>query len=180
MSKPLTHHECHVLAIIGKWQPVTAYVVRKLVPKSLASTFSDSPGSVYPIIKRLKDRGLVVAEELSDGRLNSEVLSCTVAGEAAIRSWLVEVLEADSLPEDPWRTRALFADILAPDERRRSLLAMRAAAADQLSNIAERLELAGSRTDREAIEGARLFVEARLVWVDRLLAGLVMEEREAG
>ena len=57
MMKGLSHHECHVLALVQKWQPTTAYFVRKALVQRLASDASDSPGSVYPAIERLKRAG---------------------------------------------------------------------------------------------------------------------------
>lgn len=170
MSKPLTHHESHVLAVIRKWEPVTAYFVRKAVSRSLASTFSDSPGSIYPMIERLKQRGLVSAEAGPDTGRKAELLSCTSAGEDVIREWLVRVDDNDLLPEDPWRTRVLFADLLESGVRDAWLRNMRDAMEAELDRIAARRQLATDDGERDAAENARLLSEARLVWLDRLLA----------
>ena len=59
--KGLSHHESHVLALVQKWQPTTAYFLRKALTQRLASDASDSPGSVYPAIERLKKAGLVTS-----------------------------------------------------------------------------------------------------------------------
>lgn len=180
MAKQLTHHESHVLAIIRRWQPVTAYFVRKALPRSLASTFSDSPGSIYPVIERLQRSGLVDAEPGPDTGRKAELLTCTTEGEAAIREWLVRVDGADLLPEDPWRTRVLFADLLEPDARQQWLLGLRAATEGEMQRVLERLHLASDLHEAAAAENARLLTEARLVWLDRLIARAFSQQAGSG
>lgn len=173
MAKRLTHHESHVLALIRKYEPTTAYFIRKAVIRSLASSFSDSPGSIYPIIARLQGRGLVVAVDGPDSGRKSELLSCTAQGVAAIKAWLLEIDTADLLPEDPWRTRLLLADQLSESERLRCLKTMRAAGDEELARIAERLHLAADTHEIDAAENAWLLTEARIAWLDRLMARML-------
>lgn len=180
MAKQLTHQESHVLAIISKWAPVTAYFVRKALVRSLASTFSDSPGTVYPIIERLQRQGLVAAEAGPDTGRKAALLTCTPSGEAAIIEWLLRLDESDLLPEDPWRTRALFAESLAPGERLQWLLRIRAATEEQIERVVERAHLASDSHERDAAENARLLSEARLVWLDRLMARSLSQTGDDG
>ena len=170
MAKPLTHNERHVLAVIRKWEPVTAYFVRKALRQSFASSFSDSPGSIYPIIERLKKHGFVIAEDGPDDGRKSELLSCTPLGEGAIREWLLRVDDSDLLPEDPWRTRALFSEILEHSAQIDWLHELRASAGEELEKVNARIAMATDFCEANAAQGARLQIEARLVWLDRLLA----------
>lgn len=71
----LTRLENHVLALTLKWQPTTAYFIRKSLADTIASNISDSPGSVYPAIARLKRHGLVAAEPVNRGKRPSENLT---------------------------------------------------------------------------------------------------------
>lgn len=172
----LSHHESHVLALVHKWQPTTAYFVRKALQRGLASSFSDSPGSVYPVIERLKKRGLVVATAAeADGR-RTEHLTCSAEGEAAIAGWLTRIDPVDLLPEDPWRTRVLFADILEPAARADLYRQLRATAQAQLEELHARSAAALDHSYREALEGARLQTEGRIVWLDRLIAGTLRKD----
>lgn len=176
MAEPLTHHESHVLAVIRKWEPVTAYFVRKALRQSLASSFSDSPGSVYPIIERLKRRGYVTAQAALDSGRKAELLACTPHGECAIVDWLVRVDQSDLLPEDPWRTRVLFSDLLDHPAQVEWLQKLRSAAEAELDAINGRLQMATVPKEADAAEGARLQTEARLIWLDRLMARSISRE----
>ena len=166
----LSHHESHVLALILKWQPTTAYFVRKALVRGPASTFSDSPGSVYAIVERLRRRGLVEArKDEGDGR-GTEFLTCSDAGREAVRDWIRAVEPVDLLPEDPWRTRMAHADALTPDERLAWLLALRDAAEGQAALLPGMIDVAGDPCHSAALENARMLNEARLAWIDRIIA----------
>jgi DNA-binding PadR family transcriptional regulator len=168
----LTHHESHVLALIGKWQPTTAYFVRKALGQRLASDLSDSPGSVYPVIERLKQAALVTATaDAADGR-GTEHLRCTEAGHAAVREWVVRLEPRDMLPEDPWRTRIAFIETLAPEAARDWLFEVHDALERTLDSI-EQGRVAGGGIESELEHAqARLVTAARLAWVDQAIASL--------
>lgn len=169
----LSHHESHVLATILRWQPTTAYFVRKSLERGLASTFSSSPGSVYPVIERLKKRGLIHAAPVeTDGR-RTEQIGCTEQGIAAVRDWVRRIDPADALPEDPWRTRMAHAALLDADERLAWMVDMREAAERQREALAGRDALAVDDCHAAALENAKMLNEARLAWLDRTIAATV-------
>ena len=62
----LTEFESHVLALIWRHQPTTAYQVRHAHAQSPTLDMALSQGSVYPAIERLKGRGLIAAVALKD------------------------------------------------------------------------------------------------------------------
>lgn len=166
----LTHHESHVLALVHKWQPTTAYFVRKMLPRSIASTFSDSPGSIYPVIERLKRAGYIEATLSVDDARSTEHLTCTEVGDGAVREWILRQSPSDDLPEDPWRTRAIFAEVLTTPERLAWLTALRDRAEAQRTEIERQKELSVDVAHSDALEHARLAIEARSVWIERLIA----------
>ena len=168
----LTRLENHVLALIRKWQPTTAYFVRKSLADTLASNISDSPGSVYPAIERLKRQGLIAAEAASRGRQSTEHLTCTSTGESAVLRWLTRVDPSDLMPEDPLRTRIRFAELLSAEELHTWLSELRVA----LLGIGEGLDLgavAGAATPRALeFEHAMFVNSARLAWVNSAMAAV--------
>ncbi len=169
----LSRLENHILALVGRWEPTTAYFVRKSLAETLATNISDSPGSVYPVIERLKAHGLVSAMPAMQGKRPSEQLSCTAAGNAAVREWLTLVSPNELLPEDPWRTKIRFAQALPKDDLRIWLSSLKQA----VKTTAERLD----RLDPEEhetlrcleIEHARLANAARLAWVNAAMVTLL-------
>jgi DNA-binding PadR family transcriptional regulator len=113
----LTDNEAMLLALVARAQPITAYQIAKAYDLSPVSNFNTSKGKIYPIIKRLKQRGLVVAEEIAGDARGTERLSCTRAGLAEIRAWVMRVAPADLLLEDPLRSKLQSFDLLSPDQR---------------------------------------------------------------
>jgi DNA-binding PadR family transcriptional regulator len=167
----LSHHESIVLALILKWQPVTAYFVRKALGQRLASDASDSPGSAYPVINRLRRAGLVRAEEMGDRR-GTEHLWCTQSGEAAVREWLVRLDDRDMLPEDPWRTRIAFMDMLPQAELRDWLFALREALKNTLAELEDQQQAAISLETELELLHARMITSARLSWASEAVLAI--------
>lgn len=165
----LTHLEGHVLALIWRWQPTTAYFVRNSLERGLATTLSSSPGSVYPIIERLKRRGLVHGVLTDADKRNKEHLSCTEAGVEAVKLWVSTVEPSDLLPEDPWRSRMAFVDCLSPHEQGVWLRSIRGTTEEQLGLLEARSETELIPAVKLAYENARLTLQARLAWINHAL-----------
>lgn len=165
----LSHHESHVLALIRKWQPTTAYFVRKALGQRLASDASDSPGSAYPVIDKLKRGGLVSAQASDDGR-KTELLRCTADGEQAVRDWIVKIDDVDLLPEDPWRTRVLFVDQLGAGDAEAWLHRLRDALHAQLERLDRLRAVPLDLGPQLEVAHARHVTNARLAWANETIA----------
>lgn len=170
--KGLSHHESHVLALVQKWQPTTAYFLRKALTQRLASDASDSPGSVYPAIERLKKAGLVKSESSGSGR-KSEYLTCTAEGAEAVRNWITGIDASQLLPSDPWRTRAPFVTMLPREEARDWLYALRTRMGEELERLEQMREAAIDLPGQLELEHARLVTTARLAWTNEAIALLL-------
>ena len=88
-------------------QPVTAYQLLRLYEQSPVSSFNESKGSLYPLIRRLKARGLIAAQPVAGDGRKAERLTCTAAGRAAARRWVTQLEPRHILPDDPLRTKAI-------------------------------------------------------------------------
>lgn len=166
----LSEHESLTLAMIARFQPTTVYQVRKILNASPTSSFSTSPGKMYPIIERLRARGLIEAERVvGDGR-NTERFRVTRAGKAAVKAWVKAIRPVYLLPEDPLRTHAGFADMLIKAERakwRTSLLA------ELQAKLAEIERFAAERPSPDlahAHDHALSVTRTRIAWVERMIA----------
>ena len=166
----LTEYESLLLAIIARDEPTTAYKICKVVERSPTAGFSSSAGAVYPIVGRLKARGLITAAAVeTDGR-NTELLLATREGRAAVRKWITQVTPDQLLPVDPLRTRISHADMLNPAERLAWLGKMRAALAAKLEEIEAYASAHREGLIDYAHRHAIHITQSRLAWLDEILA----------
>jgi DNA-binding PadR family transcriptional regulator len=75
-----------LIGLLGQ-APLSGYDVRKIFTSTPFSHFSDSPGAIYPAIRRLVRRGWVAAAAPAGGR-RRRVLRITPAGRRAWLAWL--------------------------------------------------------------------------------------------
>jgi DNA-binding PadR family transcriptional regulator len=70
-------------------KPSSGYDLRKIFALTPMQSFSDSPGAIYPALKRLEKSGLIRGKiEHGSGLRRRQVFRLTAAGGAALRSWL--------------------------------------------------------------------------------------------
>ncbi|MEZ6002425.1 PadR family transcriptional regulator [Hyphomonas sp.] len=172
--KSMTELEACVLALIALEGPCTAYSIRKQFEESLTSTWRASTGSIYPLIRRLTERGLLTRHDVeSDGRGSKEI-EATPAGRKAAQSWLKDVPEWVGEPSaDPVRTRLNFIRLLAPGDRVPVVEEMMAATQASLDRVeASRDQLAAEGRDFDAltVAGAQHMLRARLDWLEEVRA----------
>ncbi len=76
-------------ALMGllKQNPQSGYDLRKVFAHTPMRHFSDSPGSIYPALRRLQQRKWLVATE-TDGARKRQVFRVTKAGERGLIGWL--------------------------------------------------------------------------------------------
>jgi DNA-binding PadR family transcriptional regulator len=113
----LTDLEGATLVQIARDSPTTAYAVARTFANSPSEFWSGSAGSVYPLIKRMQTRGLVIAAQSAQGKRAHSNLSLSKAGNAAMRVWLLDAKRAAGLGFDPLRTRAVHLDLVSAIER---------------------------------------------------------------
>lgn len=165
----LTELEGHVLSIVWRMQPVSAYQIRQTFAQSPTRDVALSQGSIYPAVERLKRRDYVLAASLNDGR-KTEHLSCTPAGERAISAWVRDIVV--QLPADPLRSRVSALSILSESER---VEWARAAKTSLLRDLADLEEFAQSHPGsyiEMAHDNARATLLARVRWIERVEAKL--------
>ncbi len=92
------HLEYAILGLIHG-APRSGYDIRKIFASSLLRLFSDSPGSVYPALRRLERDELIQAPR--KGRRGLRVFRLTRSGRAALRRWVATPIEAEELRKNP-------------------------------------------------------------------------------
>jgi DNA-binding PadR family transcriptional regulator len=117
-SNKLTDLEGAALAEIGRNGPTTPYAVAKVFADSPSEYWSGSAGAVYPLIKRLHERGLLKAADRTDGKRARTDYTLTPTGRSALRTWLLDARRAAEIGFDPLRTRVIHLDQVTAQERR--------------------------------------------------------------
>lgn len=164
----LTDNEGSLLTLVLRRQPVTAYQLLRVYAQSPVSSFNESKGSLYPLIRRLKARGLIAARVVEGDGRKAERLSCTAAGRAAARRWVTRLEPRHILPDDPLRTKAISFGLLDARERRDWISAARALTEAKIAEV-EAYMIGLDLPFKEAIEANALgALQARLAWLDCL------------
>lgn len=87
-------------ALLGLLQqaPMSGYDVRKVFESTAMGSFSDSPGAIYPALRRLEVRGLARSEVPESESLRKRRVFCsTPAGFAALKAWLIRPVTRDDV-----------------------------------------------------------------------------------
>lgn len=113
----LTDLEGATLAVIGRHGPTTSYAVAKNFADSPSEFWSGSAGSVYPLIKRLEERGYLSCEKNPEDKRGRTDYSLTAEGRVALKQWLLDAKRAAGIGFDPLRTRVVYLDMVTAKER---------------------------------------------------------------
>ena len=94
-ARELSLLECALLALLRQ-SPSSGYDLRRLFAETPFVHFSDSPGAVYPALRRLERRKLVRSGGPGGGRRRRAV-RLTPSGAAALERWLRTPVTRDEL-----------------------------------------------------------------------------------
>ena len=154
-----------MLGIIGRCGPVTAHTVRREFAGSPSSYWSASTGAIYPLLKRLEERGAVRCEVTPFGTRDKRTYTLSKQGRKALASWIDPPLSewhAGAL-FDPIRARVGFLGQLSVAARRRFFERAIRATDDALAHYAELKARGTGITRRVGCRGVR--------WLDRTARG---------
>src|ERR1700722_19477023 len=87
---------CALLGLLQQ-RPSSGYDLRKIFSTTAMTTYSDSPGAIYPALQRLQQRGFIRGTiESGAGLRRRQVFRLTAQGAAELRKWIARpVLRAD-------------------------------------------------------------------------------------
>jgi len=158
------------LGIVRKYDPCTAYHVRMKLKEAPSSHWKASSGSVYPLLSRLEDEGLIeTAADTSDGR-GRTLLSITRQGRASLKKWLVAGASQNLISSltDPIRSRMFFLDALPAAQQATYLDKLEAEMERYLTDTERHLANQSQVEERYnylGALGAVKLAEARLAWL---------------
>ncbi len=169
-TETVSELEGAVLGLLFLRGPVTPYAVKVEFDRSRSSHWSASTGAIYPVIRRLERRGLIMTERRMQGRRASLRCRLGPAGRRALRRWIGPPLPewAAAVTFDPVRTRVSFLAALPAGARRRLLLEAESRIARELvaiRRLRRQQEASGDRWEGLATLGAVYEMRMRLAWV---------------
>jgi DNA-binding PadR family transcriptional regulator len=90
-------------AILGLLQkPASGYDLRKIFSSTSMKTYSDSPGAIYPALKRLEKQGLVRGTiEEGSGLRRRQVFHLTAKGNSELKKWILTPVTREDLVRWP-------------------------------------------------------------------------------
>ena len=180
----------NVIAVLGyallgliQQRPSSGYDLRKIFTDTPMAGYSDSPGAIYPALRRLEEQGLVQGSIVAGAGLRRrKVLSITPAGLAELRKWLAGPIGQDDVGNHLNELMLRFAFLDGAAGEPATLRFLQAFEAELklylptlknfLSIHAEKLEVSG----RLALECGILGYEAQLQWASRAIT--VYKNRE--
>jgi PadR family transcriptional regulator, regulatory protein AphA len=128
--------------------PLTGYDIKGEVETRLAHFWSESFGHIYPMLRRLHERGLVDREvERQEGRPDRKVYSLTANGRAALEGWFAEP-PSPMRPRNELLLRIFLGRHANPEHLLRDVRSQREAFARSLAQ----LRAVRSRIDEEAAD----------------------------
>jgi len=152
-------------------KPASGYDVRKIFLETAMGNFSDSPGSIYPALRRLQERKLVTAHiEQGAGLRRRRILRITPAGLVELKTWLKTPMDARAVARklDEWMLRFSFFDgVLGEWETLGFLESFETALKAYVPSLQEFLLTSGSKmsiSGRLALENGLLGYETQLRW----------------
>ena len=85
---PISKLGCALLGLLQQ-RPASGYALRKIFSTTAMTTYSDSPGAIYPALRRLLQQGLIRGSvERGAGMRRRQVFRLTSKGLAELKNWI--------------------------------------------------------------------------------------------
>jgi DNA-binding PadR family transcriptional regulator len=166
----LTDNEGSLLALVLRRQPIKPYRLLKIYEQSPVSSFNESKGNLYPLIRRLIAGGFLAAEAVPDDKRRSEVLRCTDKGRAAVKSWVQQIQPGQVLLNDPLRTKIISFDLLDADQQGEWIARLRAMVGEKIRDIEAYSAALDMPMQQLVVDNAMRSLNERLAWLDEVEA----------
>jgi DNA-binding PadR family transcriptional regulator len=180
LDRKLSPLEMSALGTLWKHGPMTAYALMKSFENSGAAYYRSGAGSIYPLVKRLAEAGLLTSEGgagKSERAKSEKLYSTSEAGRQALRDWLTPPFDGEEFTcaLDLFRSRAYMLNILPPEERERFFVDVTNGLRmleRRVQAILDEYRQKGDEVDVLAATGALYETQARLKWIRMMRAKL--------
>ena len=169
----LTDDEGAFISLLLRMEPATAYQLSKIYARSPVSNFGTSTGKIYPLARRLVERGLLEVRPVPGDSRGSEHLLCTSLGKESMRKWLMEMRPQHVLLDDPMRTKLQSFELLSKEEQLEWIAGAKAALHAKLEELEGYAKTVTVPFKELVHDNAVSSVRCRLDWLDRLLISII-------
>jgi DNA-binding PadR family transcriptional regulator len=180
---PLTTLEYALLGLLAL-ASMSGYDVHRLFASTPLAHFSSSPGSIYPALKRLAQRGLVTAAlDTSTEARPRRVYSPTEAGLAALKAWLHQSVTREEVMRNQGAIMLRFSlaeGHLSPQEVIAYLAGYRQEVMRYMEELAHYRDGMGDVSrlyEWLALEHGRRAYEEQVRWIDDAMAQIKLKHR---
>lgn len=90
----------HALLGLLYQKPSSGYDLRKIFASTSMGSFSDSPGAIYPALRRLENKDLVKSRRQTGSRRRRQIVSLTPKGVAALKKWIATPVTPEDVLRD--------------------------------------------------------------------------------
>ena len=172
-------------AILGLIQqkPRSGYDVRKIFSGTAMKSYSDSPGAIYPALRRLEKQGMIRGRiQQGAGLRRRQVFSVTAKGSAELKRWISQPLTRDDVDGGLKEVmlRFAFSEHVSGAEASIQLLsALRAQLEEYVPGLHLQLEAGKAvmpRSGRLALESGVRSFECLLEWTKYALTNYAGKE----
>lgn len=132
MTRPLTNTAYVILGVL-QYGPKSGYDIKARVDISTRFFFSASYGQIYPELKRLRARKLVIGSSHKTGRRERTVYEITEAGRERLRDWMLSPGASIEM-RDEGMLKIFFSGTLSREEQAGRVDALRSQRQEQLEN----------------------------------------------
>ena len=165
-QRPLTDSEGAILTLVLRQGPITAYQVGKTFADSPVHTLNTSKGKLYPLIHRLHERGLLMAEDVPGDQRGTQRFSITPAGRQDLKRWTLLLRPEHELLHDPLRKKIQGFELLSKEEQRDWIAAARTQLLTKLRAVENWPPEADGPFGDLVKENAKVSLQARLDWLE--------------
>lgn len=175
----MRHHRTQwvILGLLSH-EPLSGYDIRQRIDEAIGFFWRESYGQIYPVLARLRRRGLVRRSAAARGKRRRQTYAITPAGRDALAAWLRDPPEPESVRNElllktffsaALPTRVLRTHVEAFLARQRALAAYFARGAGEVETVKPARK---RRAWALTVRAGQLSVAARIQWAEEALAAL--------
>jgi DNA-binding PadR family transcriptional regulator len=167
-------------------KPSSGYDLRKIFSSTSLKTYSDSPGAIYPALRRLEQQSMIRSTIIEGGGLRRrQVFRLTAKGLAELKKWIALPISREDVERGCGEIllRFAFSETAAGAASLQLLKELRAAIATQLARLHEEFRTSSGMmpiSGRLAFECGIRGTECLLQWTEYAIKTYQKEEHQEG